>query len=79
MCASSTGASDDCQEMCCIIDQNSKPFQPTDAVTINSLAESGRKFMSKWYQSYQWLTVCKHRKKLFCFYCRYAVRHNVTF
>ena len=74
MCTSLTGTSDDYKEMRCGIDQ---PFQPHDAATINTLAESVRKFMPKWCNSYRWLTVCKSRKKVVYFYCGYAVRHNM--
>jgi len=39
MCASMTGTSgdecDDCQVMCCWVEQNSQPFQPCDAATIS--------------------------------------------
>jgi len=81
MCTSLTETSDDecddCQEICCRVEQNSQPFQPRDAATINALGDGGRNFMPKWYNSYQWLTVCKSRKRVFCFYCRYAVKQNM--
>ena len=78
MCATLTEtSSDDCQEMCCRVEQNSQSFQPCDAATINTLAGGGRNFMPKLYNSYQWLTVCKSRKTVFCLYCRYAVKQNM--
>jgi len=51
-------ASRQLQEMCCWVEQNSQPFQPHDAATINALADGGRNCLSG-YNSYQWLTVCK--------------------
>jgi len=70
MCASVTDTSghecDDCQEMCCWVEQNSQPFQPRDTATINALTDGRRNFMPKWYNSYQWLTVCKSIKRVFC-------------
>jgi len=33
--------------------------------------------MRKWYKLYPWLTVCEERKKVFCFYCKYATHHGL--
>ncbi|XP_065914462.1 zinc finger MYM-type protein 1-like [Dysidea avara] len=64
-----------CQSLCCsdII----KPFHPTDAKTVFSLANNKRNFMTHWYQTYPWLSVCTTKRKVFCCYCRYAEKLNM--
>ena len=66
----------ECQELCCSTSQ-SNPFQPHDAHTLHSLITGGRRFMHSWYKVYPWLSICKTRKRVFCFYCKYATTHNM--
>ena len=66
----------ECQELCCSTSQSS-PFQPHEAHFLHSLTTGGRRFMHNWYKIYPWLSICKTRKRAFCFYCKYATTHNM--
>ncbi len=53
----------ECESLCCT---NDKPFQPLDKSSLIKLAKKNRNFMTSWYKTYPWLTVCMERKKVFC-------------
>ena len=67
-----------CNSLCCSTDL--KPYQPSNVDVLSMLTKGGRKFSFQWFAQYPWLTVCTRRKRAFCFYCKYAVKHSlVTF
>lgn len=69
----------ECLSSCCT-DIAIKPYQPTNKVILSSMAINGRNFMEKWFKLYPWLTVCITRKKVFCFFCKYAEKKGlITF
>lgn len=59
-----------CQSSCC--SNIKEPYQPKNTKILHCLARCKRSFMSNWYKTYPWLSVCITKKKVFCFYCRYA-------
>jgi hypothetical protein len=63
-----------CSPQCCSSEE--KAFQPSDKPSIQLLSSKNRSFQSSWYKKFPWLSVCIQRKKVFCFYCRYAVKRN---
>ena len=69
-------ACEDCHRPYC--SNISSPYQPqAEKETLSSFAQNGRNNMCKWYKLYPWLTVCKERKKVFCFYGKYATHHGL--
>ena len=63
----------ECEEVCC---SGSQAFQPRDADTLSSFVRKDRKFLTAWYDIYAWVTLCVSKRKVFCFYCRHAAKHN---
>lgn len=64
-----------CQSSCC--SNVKEPYQPKDSKMLCYLASCKRNFMPNWYQNYPWLSVCVTRRKVFCFYCRFAKKQNM--
>ena len=62
-----------CTGICC--SNESKPFQP-NGDELSCLTKNSRKFLSLWFKQYPWLTVCLTAKKVYCFYCKYAMKHK---
>ena len=63
-----------CSSQCCVHEE--RAFQPNDKPTLQLLHSKNRNFQLSWYKQFPWLSVCTNRKKVFCFYCQYAVKHN---
>lgn len=63
-----------CQSSCCT--DETKPYQPNDKITATSMAYKGRNFISRWYTTFPWLSLCTTTKKVFCFYCRIGQQRN---
>lgn len=67
-----------CTRECC--SSLEKSFQPTDKVTLDSLATDKRRFQSQWYKQFPWVSICLTVRKAYCLYCRFAEkRHLLTF
>ena len=64
-----------CTAACCSNEYN--PYQPSDKAILSTLSKGKRNFLSSWYKQHPWLTVCVAKKKAFCLYCRYAVKHDL--
>ena len=64
-----------CSSQCCTSEE--KAFQPNGNIILKTLSMKQRNFQSSWYKQFPWLSVCTSRKKVFCFYCRYAARHKL--
>ena len=65
-----------CTSLCC--SSELEPFQPKSAEALRSLARNGRKFLPFWFKQYPWLTVCTTTNKVYCFYCKFAMKHNLV-
>ncbi len=64
-----------CMRQCCGDDK--RVYQPRGKETLSLFTNKGRKFLSSWYDKYDWLTLCTTQKKVFCIYCRFAHRHKL--
>ena len=66
-----------CSSLCC--GDNNKPYQPRNRAILPTMANSGRNFVERWYNSYPWLprSLCTTKKKAYCFYCRNAVQQGL--
>ena len=64
-----------CKAACCA--SESECFQPVDKDTLAPLTKNDRNFLPSWYRAYPWLAVCTTKKKVFCFYCRFAENHGL--
>ena len=64
----------DCREVCC--SNSDQAFQPQDNATLSAFVRKDRKFLTAWYAEHTWITLCISKRKVLCFYCRYAAKHN---
>ena len=65
-----------CTSLCC--SSELEPFQPKSAEALGCLARNGRNFLPFWFEQYPWLTVCTTSRKVYCFYCKFAMKHNLV-
>ena len=73
--ASASEGSSVFNSLCCL--DFTKPYQPMSEKTLAGLAFGGRKFVSKWFHQYPWLTVCSTMNKVLCYECRYIYRSEM--
>ncbi len=64
-----------CMSICCS-DEN-KPYQPQEEGTLSLFVKKDRWFLPSWYFKYSWITLCTSKRKIFCFYCKFAHNHKV--
>ena len=64
-----------CQSVCCT--NECRPYQPTNKHILASMANGNRNFMSRWYDTFNWLTLCTTKRRVFCFYCRIAEQRGI--
>ena len=75
---STSSGSSECTALCCL--NTTQSFQPKDKQILLTLSYKKRNFLSKWFVTFPWLTVCTTTKKVLCLYCRYASQHSlITF
>ena len=54
---------------CSIGGESPTPFQPKKSAILSKFQRGKRTFLATWYETFEWLTLCVKRCKVFCAYC----------
>ena len=63
----------ECTGLCC--SNECEPFQPKGTGDLRCLTRNRRKILPL---QYPWLSVCMTTREVYCFYCKYAMKHNLV-